>query len=72
VAAALQSTTAVVCNDLSGCMEERMVAGTLNSLGFSTIWTICTSREEVANIVIGLCFKNLFFWHRVLHCQKVL
>jgi len=36
VVAALQSTTAVVCNDLSGCTEEKMVAGTLNSLGFPT------------------------------------
>jgi hypothetical protein len=63
VAAAPQSTTAVVCNDLSGCMEEKMVAGTFNSLGFLTFWTIHTSREEVANIAVGLCFKNLFFWH---------
>jgi hypothetical protein len=29
-------TTAVVCNDLSGCTEEKMVARTLNSLGFPT------------------------------------
>jgi hypothetical protein len=36
VAAAPQSTTAVVCNDLSGCTEEKMVAGTLNSLDFPT------------------------------------
>jgi hypothetical protein len=72
VAAAPQSTTVVVCNDLSGCTEEKMVAGTLNSLVFPTFWTIRTSREEVANIAVGLCFKNLFFWRRVLHRQRVL
>jgi hypothetical protein len=57
VAAVPQSTTVVVCNDFSGCMEEKMVAGTLNSLGFPTFWTIRTSREEVANIAVGLWFK---------------
>jgi len=72
VAAAPQSTTAVVCNDLLGCTEEKMVAGTLNSLGFPTFWTIHTSREEVANVAVGLLFKNLFFWRRVHHRQKVL
>jgi hypothetical protein len=72
IVAALQSTMAVVCNDLSGCTEEKMVARTLNSLGFPTFWTICTSKEEVANIAVGLLFKNPFFWHQVLHCQRVL
>jgi len=71
VAAVPQLTTAVVCSDLSGCMEEKMVAGTLNSLGFPTFWTIRMSREEVANTAVGLLFKNLFFWRRVLHHQAL-
>jgi hypothetical protein len=39
-----------------------MDAGTLNSLVFPTFWTIRTSNEEVANIAVGLLFKNPFFW----------
>jgi hypothetical protein len=61
VAEAPQSTTAVVCNDFPGCMEEKMVTWTLNSLVFPTFRAIRTSIQGVADIAAGPWFKNPLF-----------